>query len=43
MKNGRGRKTVKVGDAPVDGSGKDGSFSAYPHDDFIYSIFFCSE
>ena len=40
MKNGRGKKTVKVGDAPVDGSGKDGSCSAYPHDD---SIFFCSE
>ena len=43
MKNGRGRKTVKVGDAPVDGSGKDGCCSAYPHDDFIYSTFFCSE
>ena len=36
------KETVKVGDALVDGSGKDGSFSAYPHSDSIV-VFVLSE
>ena len=33
------KKTVNVRDAPVDGSGKDGSFSAYPHYDSVDFFF----